>query len=211
MNIALVTRFALGAVVLSACNPTTQKSSDTTIPAARQASDTGTVADQRNDTTALAMADSLSPAFQQFDRFLSLAVATRALHVGITDSVYTSGSEPEITEGDTAMRWIAAARILAVSTRGDTGHAAAVITEVARQAEKHDGYEATYGVRDDTAHWVLVRGVDSTGKWLVNGDADEGFGVFPIGRDIRWVTGSRAKAIAAVDSIRRARGLAIVR
>jgi hypothetical protein len=46
---------------------------------------------------------------------------------------------------------------------------------------------------------------------MVRGDAYEHFSVFRVGRNVRWITGSQAKALAAVDSIRRARGLPVVR
>jgi hypothetical protein len=206
--LALIT---FNAVALFACQPTVQKSGDTTTPTALQTVAIDTAAAQRVDTTAVVVADSLSPAYRQLARFLSLAVATRVLHTGIADSVYTTGTEPDINELYTDMRWVADFRILSVSTRGDSGRATAVVTDVARQVEKRGTYEATYGIREDTAHWLLVRGLDSTGRWLVNGDAAEGFGVFHVGRQIRWVSGSRGKALAAVDSIRRARGFPLIR
>lgn len=196
--------------ILLACE-STRKPPDTIAVSARREGDTARVAGQQPDTVSFVMADSLAPAFQQFARFLSLAVASRVPHAGRVDSVYTSGTDLGIDERDTDMRWVAASRILYVSTKGDTGRAAAVITEVARQVDDHDGYRASYGIREDTAHWGLVRGVDTSGRWLVQGDAAEGFGVFHIGRDIRWVVGSRSQALAAVDSIRRARGLPLVR
>ena len=207
-----------GAFGLSSCKPTTDESIDSAIPShvangpstVARRSDTISSA-QRNDTSGYVMVDTLSPAYQQLDRFLSLAVATRVPHVGRVDSVYTSGTELGIDEQYRAMRWIAASRILWVSTKGDSARAAAVITEVARQMDEGNGYRAEYGIREDTAHWRLVRGVDSSGRWLVNGDAQEGFGVLPIGRDIRWISGSRERALAAVDSIRTARGLPLVR
>lgn len=199
---------AMSAATLVACKSPPQEPRDTT--AFEQANTTSTVR-QRDDTTAYAIVDTLSPAYQQFSRFLSLAVATRVPHEGRTDSVYASGAEPGIDEHDTDMRWVAASRILSVSTAGDSARATAVITEVAQQITDHDIYRASFGIRDDTAHWRLVRDADSNGRWLVKGDAEEGFGVFHVGRDIRWVVGSRAMALAAVDSIRRARGLPLVR
>jgi hypothetical protein len=156
-------------------------------------------------------ADSLSPVYQQFAKFLTLAVATHVDHVGDADSVYTSGTELGIDEQYKEMRWLAASRILSVKSNGDTAHAVALITTVARQTDTGHGYTASYGIREDTARWVLVRDAEDSGRWKVNGDAAGGFGVWHIGRDITWVNGSRARALAAVDSIRRARGLELVR
>jgi hypothetical protein len=132
--------------------------------------------------------------------------------MGRIDSVYTRGEELGIDERYEDMRWLAAYRIVSVETKNDTAQAAAVITVVARQTnDGHDHYTARYGIRDDTARWVLVRESTAGGRWKVSGDAVGGFGVAHIGRDIRWAEGSRAKALAAVDSIRRARGLPLLR
>jgi hypothetical protein len=158
----------------------------------------------------IASTDTLSLPYRQFAKFLSLAVATRTPYVSMVDSVYTSG-EMGIDERYREMRWVAAYQVLAVRREGKLAKAVAVITSVARQTDTGHGYVARYGIRDDTAHWVLVRSADARGRWVVIGDAAEGFGVFHIGRDVRWLTGSRATALAAVDSIRRARGLPVVR
>jgi hypothetical protein len=158
-----------------------------------------------------AVADPSTEAYRQFAAFLSLAVASREPHVGRTDSVYTRGTEIGIEEQDAAMRWVADARILRVSTRGDSGRAVALITSVARQTNENDVWMASTDTRDDTVHWALIRNADTQGRWMVNGDAAEGFGVFHIGRDVRWVRGSRAQALAAIDSIRHLRGLELLR
>ena len=158
-----------------------------------------------------ATVDTTSAQYRQFDRFLSLSVATRKPHVGMVDSVYTPGTQLGVDEQYKDMRWLAAHRILSVVTAGDTARAAAILTTTARQIDMGDYYCARYGIRDDTAHWVLVRSRDTRGRWMVNGDAAEGFSVLPLGRDIRWGMGSRRKALAAVDSIRRARGLPLIR
>lgn len=158
-----------------------------------------------------APADTTSEPYKQFARFLWLAVATRAPGPGRVDSVYTHGTDLGIDERYTDMRWVAAYRILSIWTAGDSGRAAAVITTVARQTDKGYGWTARYGIRDDTAHWRLERSADTGGRWKVRGDALDGFRVFRVGRDVKWLTGSPKKAFAAVDSIRRARGLPLVR
>jgi hypothetical protein len=163
---------------------------------------------RRTITTASAMAHAdTSAAESQFIQFLSLAVATRVPRLGLVDSVYTCDE----TEGRHDMKWVAAGRVLSVSTRGDSGRATAVITTVAHQTERSNGYDARYRIHEDTAHWDLVRNIQTGGKWMVCGDALEGFGIFHIGRSVRWVQGSRAEALAAADSVRRARGLPILR
>ena len=93
---------------------------------------------------------------------------------------------------------------------GEHGRATAVITSVARQTDRGPGWTASYGVRNDTAHWALTRGPETDGRWMVCGDSFEQFGVWHIGRTVKWLRGSKAQALAAVDSIRRARGLELV-
>jgi hypothetical protein len=106
----------------------------------------------------------------------------------------------------------AASWILSVRTMGDRAQGLAEITTVARQtSDSHDHWTARYAIREDTARWVLVRRASTGGRWKVSGDAHGGFGVTHIGRDIVWAEGSRAKALAAVDSIRRARRLDLLR
>ena len=164
--------------------------------------------------------DSLTPAYQQFARFLELAVATRSDLRGL-DSIYYRGSLEDLglTERDDDMRWLAASHIISVRTSGDSGNAVAVITTVAQQTpENEEGHYAVhFGIRDDTVHWLLVRTADTGRRWKIYGegwmmgDPRDQFSVLHVGRDLHWVTGSREQAIAAVDSIRRARGLEIVR
>jgi hypothetical protein len=127
------------------------------------------------------------------------------------DSVYVSGINLGVDEMNDDMRWLAAYRIVSVRTKGDTGWATAIITSTARQKDDGRRWTARYGIQEDTAHWVLLRSPDTRGSWMVWGDAAEGFGVFHIGRDVHWVTGGRRQALAAVDSIRKARGLPLLR
>jgi hypothetical protein len=162
--------------------------------------------------TAWVSADSLNEAYRQFAAYLSLAVATRRPRTNVLDSVYTPGEELGVGEAERDMRWVAASRILSVRTMGDRAQGLAEITTVARQtSDNHDHWTARYGIREDTARWVLVRRASTGGRWKVSGDAYGDFGITHIGRDIVWAEGSRAKALAAVDSIRRARRLDLLR
>jgi len=164
--------------------------------------------------------DSLASAYQQFASFLELAVATRKDLEGL-DSIYSRGSLEDLglTERDEDMRWLAASRIISVRTSGDSGRAVALITTVARQVpESEEGhYAVRFEIQNDTAQWLIVRSADTGGRWKVYGEGwivghpRDQFSILPVGRDLHWVTGSRAQALAAVDSIRLARGLAIVR
>jgi hypothetical protein len=154
-----------------------------------------------------AVSDTTASPYRQFATFLSLAIATRQPHLGMIDSVYTCGDE----ESRDDMRWIAAYRILSVSVAGDSGRAAALITTVATQKNEGNGWRAKLGIREDTAHWELKRGAETGGRWMVCGDTYEHFGVFHLGRDVKWARGSGVEAMAAVDSIRRARGLELLR
>jgi hypothetical protein len=193
---------AFAAVLLTACESPAQKPSGSS-----------TSPQRRMDAPAMVSIDTLALAYRQFAAFLTIATATRKPKMGVADSVYTPG-EIGIGEQDADMRWVAASRILSIKTEGDTGSAVAVITTVARQIDNGNGvWLARYGIHEDTARWFLVRNAATGGRWMVEGDAAGGFGVFHIGRerDIKWVVGSRAKALAAVDSIRRARGLELVR
>jgi hypothetical protein len=157
-------------------------------------------------------ADTLDEAYRQFAAYLSLAVATRRPHMNVLDTVYTAGEELGVGEAENDMRWVAASRILSVRTMGDRAQGFAEITTVARQtSDTHDHWTARYAIREDTARWSLVRSADTGGRWKVWGDAYGGFGITQIGRDIVWAEGSRAKALAAVDSIRRARRLELLR
>ena len=165
-----------------------------------------------------------SSARGQFTAFLDAAVATRVPWVGIFDGVHLrdtgEGDEWTIWEDFERRVWIADSRVLAVQVVGDTmADASALLTIVADQHQDPDSAEARYiatvGVREDTAHWTMVRDpADSVvpGRWKVRGDAHEGFGVFAVGRFIRWTgKGSERRALALVDSIRKARSLPLVR
>jgi len=160
----------------------------------------------------------------QFARFLSLSIGTREINRVNVDSVYTEGDirvggnvAPCLAGDETVNRWLADYHVLSVSLRGDTAIASAAITTAVREDEEPDGqsFVATPLVQEDTARWMLVRGADTNGKWMVCGpgaSAQGLFGLFKVGRTIRWANGGSARnATATIDSIRRARGLAIAR
>lgn len=144
-----------------------------------------------------------------FERFLQLAVATNTLRIGRYDSVYTC-PEDELYED---VRWVADSRVLDINVRGDTANVSAVLTTAAQQVQEDVGtdYVATVRIREDTGHWRMVR--TGGAGWKVCGDSREGFGVWMIGRTIHWrpVGASRLTAHSVIDSIRRARGLPIMR
>ncbi len=144
--------------------------------------------------------------------------------MGMPDAVHLratgEGKDWAIWETLERRVWIADSRVLAVQVVGDTlAEASAVLTIVADQRQDADSAEARYiatvAVREDTAHWTMVRDLaDSVvpGQWKVRGDAREGFGVFAHGRFIRWTgNGSEGRALTLVDSIRKARSLPLVR
>jgi hypothetical protein len=115
-------------------------------------------------------------------------------------------------EEDMERRWLADYRVLSVATSGDSGVATAAITTAVRQIEgPRDSTIATVSIADDTAHWRMIRSSETRDRWMVCGDAVEGFGVFPSTWSVRWEAGSAEAARAAIDSIRRARGLPLVR
>lgn len=149
-----------------------------------------------------------TPPDSQLAHFLSLAIATRVPRVGRLDSVYTREEEEY-----NRVRWLADFKVIGVALRGDSALATAVITTVADQVDRGRGWVATPRIETDTAHWQMARSRDGERRWLVCGDAVEGFGVLMVGREVRWrpATASARTARAAVDSIRRARGLTIVR
>ena len=160
----------------------------------------------------------------QFARFLSLALATRMVRAGMFDSVYTregrvptSGEIEDVSgpcpEDYQEARWLADYRVLSVIAVGDSAEATAEITTVAREMENGAERRATLDVRQDTAHWRLVRSDLTEGRWKVCGDAREGFGLFLASpTHVRWSNkGTAEKARAAIDSIRRARGLPLAR
>ena len=187
--------------------------------------------DAQSDRSGSAGRDSTSvhgwenaPADSQFARFLSASIATRENTRGLFDSVYTNeGRKPTPGEIEDVSgpcpqefmeeRWLADYRLLSVTTRGDSGRAAAEITTVAREVEDGAEWLATILVSQDTAHWRLIRSDVTQGLWMVCGESMEGFGLFRMPPShLRWSkNGSAVKARAAVDSIRRARGLALVR
>ncbi|MEP6992218.1 MAG: hypothetical protein ABJA80_14900 [bacterium] len=150
------------------------------------------------------------PPDSQFARFLSLAIATRAPRVGKFSDVYECRDSEALKD----VRWLADYRILSVHTTGDSAVATAQVTTVARQHDGATGWVADAGIRVDTARWRMRNvAAGATKRWKVCGDAMEHFGVFMLGRTVRWAPAgsSAATAKAAVDSIRRARGLALAR
>lgn len=178
------------------------------------------LASGRWHSDAASLPQSTEQAETAFARFLDLSVATRAPRIGMFDSVYTC----EDLEWMIDVRWVADHRIVDVTTIGDTARATAILTTVARQIDLMDNqgtYSSTFRVSADTGHWLMVRSAETQNKWKVCGDARERvggsprerFGVFMLGRAIRWQPpgASAEMARAAIDSIRRSRGLPIVR
>ena len=178
------------------------------------------LASARWHSDAASLPQSAEQAETVFARFLDLSVATRAPRIGMFDSVYTC--EDLVWMSD--VRWVADYRIVNVATSGDTARATAILTTVARQIDLGDNqgtYAATFRVSADTGHWLMVRSAETRNLWKVCGDARERvggiprehFGVFMLGRTIRWQPpgASSQGARAAIDSIRRSRGLPIVR
>jgi hypothetical protein len=160
----------------------------------------------------------------QFARFLSLSIATRETNRAKVDSVYTDGDikvggdvAPCLAGDEAVSRWLADYHVLSVSSRGDTAIASAAITTAVREEAEPDGqsFVATPLIQEDTARWMLVRGADTHGKWMVCGPGASGqgfFALFKVGRTIRWANGGSARsAMATIDSIRRARSLPIAR
>jgi hypothetical protein len=78
-----------------------------------------------------------------------------------------SGIELGVDEMNDDMRWLAAYRIVSLRTRGDSSWARAVITSTARQKDDGYGWTARYGIREDAAHWMLVRSAEVGGAWMV--------------------------------------------
>lgn len=166
-----------------------------------------------------------------FTRFLDLSVATRQPRPGRLDSVYTAGMQFNYDsnyaytrcEQSTDARWMADYRVLRVVTTGDSAVASVELVTVAHETEHGvvgvDAgvyHEATLRLKTDTGHWELLRSARETGGvWKVCGDAREGFSLFPAGRvgAVRWLPpgASADKARAAIDSIRKSRGLPIIR
>lgn len=149
-----------------------------------------------------------SAAEAQFAKFLSISTATRTPVLGIYESVYCrDGEEYQLT------KWLADFEILSVVVHDDSATAAARVTTVAEQDDHTGAMVATRKIRTEIAHWYMVRAPAGTGIWRVCGDAREGFGMIMTGPNMRWRprSASRQKAFADVDSIRRARGKAVIR
>lgn len=160
----------------------------------------------------------------QFTRFLSLSIATREKNRVYVDSVYTGGDitvggdvAPCLAGDETVNRWLADYHVLSVRTHGDSGDASAAITTAVREVEEPDGesFVATPQIQEDSARWRLVKGSGTNGKWMVCGpgsDRKEIFGLFKVGRTIKWPNGGSPQSVMnTIDSIRRARGLPVAR
>lgn len=163
------------------------------------------------DTSGTTAATAGPGAEEQFRKFLSLAIVTRAKSDALYDSVFTCRDFQSYQDS----RWIADYRVLSVAQRSDTlADVAAVLTTVARLVNPGDDrYRATMRVAEDTAHWMMLRTPATHQLWMVCGDAREGFSTFIEGRDVSWSPpgASRDRAFALADSVRRARGLSLVR
>lgn len=163
----------------------------------------------------------------QLARFLSASVATRVPRRGLFDSVRAyfspepggdvSGGCPWANGDYDEARWLADFRVLSVRARGDSADGTAAITTVATEKLEiepngNSGFVAEFRIDEDTAHWNLIRNAQTYGRWKVCGGAKEGFEVSTLSEPgMRWRNGSAALAHAAVDSIRRARGLPLAR
>lgn len=167
-------------------------------------------------------ADAPASADSQFARFLSLSIATRFPYAGIFDLIGTvKDHSPAVEGGDVSglcldpedydeRRWLADFRVLSVAVDGDSGEASAAITTVARQ-QIGEYWISTFAIEEDTAHWKMIRAPETGGQWKVCGGAAEGFELYASERPAQWLNGSDTTARAAIDSIRRARGLPLVR
>lgn len=160
----------------------------------------------------------------QFTRFLSLSIATREKNRVYLDSVYTGGDitvggdvSPCMAGDETVNRWLADYRVLSVRTHGDSGEATAAITTAVREVQEPDGatFVATPQIQEDTARWKLVKASGTNGKWMVCGpgsDRKELFGLFKVGRTIKWTNGGSLQSVMnTIDSARRVRGRPIAR
>jgi hypothetical protein len=159
----------------------------------------------------------------QLTRFLSLSVATREKNLVYVDSVYTDGDirvggdvAPCLAGDETVNRWLAASHVLSVTVQGDRADATAAITTAAREVEEPDGesFVVNPQIQEDTARWRLLKS-GTSGKWMVCGPGShpkEIFGLFKVGRTIKWPNGgSQESVMSTIDSIRRARGLPVLR
>ena len=157
-----------------------------------------------------------SAATGQLTRFLTTAVPTKKVSLGMFDSTYTCRDREQYG----LMKWIADFKVVAVELMGDTALATTTLTTVANQRHTGetatgDSWSARIQVREDTARWWLVRDSTAGGKWKVCGDAENGFSVLMAGRerDIAWHPAGASAQVArrVVDSVRQARGLPLVR
>lgn len=146
----------------------------------------------------------------QLGRFLNVAIASRRQQKGMWDSVYTCvGPDREDWQ---RVRWIADYRIKSTTPERDSIKGEVALTYVAEQSDEgFAGWMGRVGVREVVGHFTLVR--DSTdGAWKVCGETDQKYGVRMMSRVTPWAPGGSAeRARALVDSVRQARGLAIVR
>jgi hypothetical protein len=148
----------------------------------------------------------------QLRRFLDLAVASRKPVIGMWTPVFTC-NDPDHEDRVRAL-WIADSKILSIRPKGDSMKAVVLLTSVVDEADHgFFGWQKILRVQDDTAHFTLARDSADGGTWKVCGEALEHFGIRILGSDATWFPkgASQAAAIATTDSIRKARGLSIVR
>jgi hypothetical protein len=148
---------------------------------------------------------------QQLGRFLDLALATRKPPLP-WDSVYTCADDMDRVNVERAL-WIADYKVLSMSSEHDSVKAVVALTSVVDEAyQGFAGWISTLKVREDTAHFTLVRETP-VAPWKVCGETDERYGVRVLGYAKKWVPAgaSRVAAVATIDSIRRSRHLTIVR
>lgn len=165
---------------------------------------------------------------QALESFLALSIVTRRPTLRSMDSVFAvSWGESDSSDVNETLvdnwedtRWLADYRILRVApdtviegnfigTVAITTVAAVVgeVTPVGRAT-------ATFGIQEDTVRWRLAKGPLSQGQWKVIGATQTdllGLGMGPAIVEWKPRGASLEKAFAAVDSIRTARGLPIVR
>jgi hypothetical protein len=144
-------------------------------------------------------------------RFLTFVIPTgRHSYPAALDSVYENGA-CRYLESNSETRWLADYRILATVVGGkDTAVVTAFLTSAATVRDDDKSIRGILEIRQDTANFLMVR---HSGRWKACGDAFGGFGLILYGRINSWTPagGSAAKAMAAIDSIRRARGLRLIR
>jgi hypothetical protein len=169
--------------------------------------------------------DDVAGADSALTHFLSLSIATRSGHLRILDSVWVTDSVPGSWERG---YWLADWRILSTILHADSGQGTVAITTSVFEGEdeaatsRDMGLVGTIGVREDTAVWRLVRAPGSSNGWKVLGDGewlrrsrDSMYGVVHL--DVvpiqlwRPAGATSETARRAVDSLRQARGLRVVR